>query len=167
MYEERIALAGNLHRQGYNCCQSVVAAFADLYGFSQEQAFKMSAAYGGGIGRMRETCGAALGLFMLAGLETGSIKPRDAEGQKSTYKLVQELAQEFIKRNGALRCADLLNLPKAPSPDTPNPNAEGQYFLNSCSLKVEIAASIWCERLNKLRAEQSMTAGPESDEKAE
>lgn len=151
MYEERIAKAGELHKQGYNCCQSVVAAFADLYGFTQEQAFRMASAYGGGIGRMKETCGAALGLFMLAGLEKGTVLPKDPEGQKATYQLVQELAQEFIKRNGALRCADLLSLPKAPSSNTPNPDANGQYYLNSCTLKVEIAAAIWCEWLDKIR----------------
>ena len=76
MYEERVALAAELHKQGHNCCQSVVAAFGDLYGFTREQCLKMSAAYGGGIGRMKETCGAALGLFMLAGLETGSVLDR-------------------------------------------------------------------------------------------
>ena len=73
MYEERVALAAELHKQGHNCCQAVVAAFGDLYGFTREQSLKMSAAYGGGIGRMKETCGAALGLFMLAGLETGTV----------------------------------------------------------------------------------------------
>ena len=151
MYEERIALAADLHKQGHNCCQSVVAAFGDLYGFDREQSLKMSAAFGGGIGRMKETCGAALGLFMLAGLETGTTLPKDPEGQKRTFALVQELAHEFVKRNGALRCADLLNLPKAPAPDTPNPDSNGQYYFIPCNQKVRIAAEIWCEYLDKLR----------------
>ncbi|MEG1546251.1 MAG: C-GCAxxG-C-C family protein, partial [Bacteroides sp.] len=67
--EERIQRAVELFKSGYNCSQSVVAAFADLYGYTEEQALKMSASFGGGIGRMRETCGAACGMFMLAGLE--------------------------------------------------------------------------------------------------
>lgn len=152
MYEERIELAANLHREGYNCCQSVVAAFGDLYGFTKEQSLKMSAAFGGGIGGMRDICGAAMGMFMLAGLETGSVTPRDGDGKKRTFGLVKELAEEFRKRNGALRCADLLALPKAPTPDTPNPDEQGNYYLNSCTEKVRIAAEIWCKTLDRIRA---------------
>ena len=61
--EDRIQKAVELFKSGYNCSQSVVAAFADMYGFTQEQALRMSASFGGGIGRMRETCGAACGMF--------------------------------------------------------------------------------------------------------
>ena len=68
MAEDRVARAVALFREGYNCSQSVVTAFADLYGFTREQALHMSASFGGGIGRMRETCGAACGMFLLAGL---------------------------------------------------------------------------------------------------
>lgn len=151
MYEERIAMAGELHKQGYNCCQSVVVPFADLYGFTREQALKMSAAFGGGLGRINGPCGSALGLFMLAGLERGTTLPKDPAGQKATLLLVQDLADEFIKRTGALGCKDLLKLPKAPSPDTPNPDSNGQYYLRPCTSKVIIAATIWCEWLDKLR----------------
>ncbi|MBO5788234.1 MAG: C_GCAxxG_C_C family protein, partial [Bacteroidaceae bacterium] len=75
--EERIEKAISLFKEGYNCSQSVVAAYADLYGFTPEQALKMSASFGGGIGRMRQTCGAACGLFMLAGLESGCTEGKD------------------------------------------------------------------------------------------
>ena len=61
--EERIEKAVSLFKEGYNCSQSVVAAFADMYGFTEEQALKMASAFGGGIGRMRETCGAACNLL--------------------------------------------------------------------------------------------------------
>ena len=108
--EERIEKAVALFKEGYNCSQSVVAAFADRYGFTREQALRMSASFGGGIGRMRETCGAACGLFMLAGLETGAVDGADREGKTANYALVQQLAEEFKKRNGALKCAELLGL---------------------------------------------------------
>ena len=55
--EDRIQRATQLFKSGYNCSQSVVAAFADIYGFTEEQALRMAASFGGGIGRMRETCG--------------------------------------------------------------------------------------------------------------
>lgn len=61
--EERIEKAVSLFKEGYNCSQSVVTAYADMYGFTREQALHMAASFGGGIGRMRETCGAACGMF--------------------------------------------------------------------------------------------------------
>ena len=93
--EERIEKAVELFKEGFNCSQSVVAAFADQYGFTREQALRMSASFGGGIGRMRETCGAACGLFLLAGLETGATDGADREGKAANYAVVQELAEEF------------------------------------------------------------------------
>ena len=77
-----------------------MGAFADMYGFTEEQAFRMSASFGGGIGRMRQTCGAACGMFLLAGLEKGAVEGKDREGKAANYALVQELATEFKKRNG-------------------------------------------------------------------
>lgn len=100
MDEERIEKAVELFKSGYNCSQSVVAAFADMYGFSQEQALRIASSFGGGIGRMRETCGAACGMFILAGLETGSVDAKDREGKSRNYRIVQELAAEFKAENG-------------------------------------------------------------------
>ena len=92
--EDRIQKAVELFKSGYNCSQSVVAAFADMYGFTQEQALRMSASFGGGIGRMRETCGAACGMFLVAGLETGATEATDREGKAANYAVVQELAAD-------------------------------------------------------------------------
>lgn len=150
MEEERIEKAVELFKEGFNCSQSVVAAFADRYGFTREQSLKMSASFGGGIGRMRETCGAACGLFMLAGLETGATEGSDREGKAANYALVQELAEEFKKRNGALRCADLLGLsPKEPVVSTPEARTTQYYAKRPCAKMVEEAARIWCEYLEK------------------
>ena len=110
----------------------------------------MSASFGGGIGRMRETCGAACGLFMLAGLETGATEGADREGKAANYQLVQELAEEFKKRNGALRCADLLGLSKnEPVVSTPEARTNQYYTKRPCVKMVEEAARIWCEYLEK------------------
>lgn len=150
MDNERIEKATALFKEGYNCSQSVVAAFADKYGFTREQALKMSASFGGGIGRMRETCGAACGLFLLAGLETGATEGSDNEGKAANYKLVQELAEEFKKRNGALRCAELLGLSKnEPIISTPEVRTNQYYAKRPCVKMVEEAARIWCEYLKK------------------
>jgi C_GCAxxG_C_C family probable redox protein len=134
MMEERVARAVELFKSGYNCSQSVVAAFADLYGFTEEQALKMASSFGGGIGRMRETCGAACGMFMLAGLQTGATDPKDKEGKAANYKLVQDLAAVFSERNGSLNCGELLGLKK-------------YYAKRPCVKIVEEAARIWAEYL--------------------
>ena len=150
MEEKRIEMAVSLFKEGFNCSQSVVAAFADKYGFTREQALKMSASFGGGIGRMRETCGAACGLFLLAGLETGATEGADRNGKAANYALVQELAEEFKQRNGALRCADLLGLSKKePVVSTPEARTDQYYAKRPCVKMVEEAARIWCEYLQK------------------
>lgn len=148
--EERIEKAVELFKEGFNCSQSVVAAFADQYGFTDEQALRMSASFGGGIGRMRETCGAACGLFLLAGLETGTTEGSDREGKARNYAVVQELAEEFKLRNGALKCADLLGLSKKePVVSTPEARTAQYYAKRPCVKMVEEAARIWCEYLEK------------------
>ena len=133
--EDRIQKAVELFKSGYNCSQSVVAAFADMYGFTQEQALRMSASFGGGIGRMRETCGAACGMFLVAGLETGATEATDREGKAANYAVVQELAAEFKKRNGSLICGELLGLKKKEPVSTIPEERTAQYYSKrpSCS----------------------------------
>ena len=156
--EERIEKAVALFKEGFNCSQAVVAAFADQYGFTTEQALRMSASFGGGIGRMRETCGAACGMFILAGLENGSAIPGDAEGKKQNYVLVQELAAKFKAENGSLICAELLGIasPKS-SPDgkdftnpTPAERTEAYYQKRPCVEMVANAVRIYLENLQSL-----------------
>ena len=112
MYEDRVNKAVELFMSGYNCSQSVVAAFADLYGFTPEQALRMSASFGAGIGRMRLTCGAVCGMFLLAGLETGATEGSDRTGKSHNYAVVQELARQFRERKGSITCSGLLGLRK-------------------------------------------------------
>lgn len=150
MEEDRVAKAVWLFKEGFNCAQSVVAAFADMYGFTREQALHISASFGGGIGRMRETCGAACGMFLLVGLEKCALEGKDRESKAENYALVQELAEEFKKRNGALRCADLLGLSKKePVVSTPEARTEQYYAKRPCVKMVEEAAKIWNEYLEK------------------
>lgn len=148
--EKRIELAVSLFKEGYNCSQSVVAAFADMYGFTREQALLMSASFGGGIGRMRQTCGAACGMFLLAGLETGCTDGKNREGKEANYKLVQQIAAEFVRRNGSMVCAELLGLKQnAPTPPSPEARTAEYYKKRPCVKMVEEAARIWAEYLQK------------------
>ena len=109
--EARVQRATELFKQGYNCSQAVFASCADLYGMDDEQlALRLSASFGGGMGRMRLVCGAASGMFMLAGLHNGSATPHDNEGKMANYAFVQQLAGEFKNKYGSLICAELLGL---------------------------------------------------------
>ena len=148
--KDRVEKAVELFKSGYNCSQSVVAAFADMYGFTQEQALRMSASFGGGIGRMRQTCGAACGMFLLAGLEKGAVDGKDREGKAANYALVQQLAEEFRKRNGSMICAELLGLKKPEGSSMPEARTELYYAKRPCAKMVEEAA-IWAEYLEKQR----------------
>lgn len=146
MYEDRIEQAVANFKAGFNCSQSVVAAFADLYGFTREQALRMSASFGGGIGRMRMTCGAACGMFLLAGLETGATEGADRAGKSYNYKVVQALAEKFKKEHGTLVCAELLGLTKkeqqAETPEASARTAE-YYAKRPCPKMIESAARIF------------------------
>lgn len=134
--EARAARAMDLFRQGFNCSQSVFASVADLYGIADEAlALRLSASFGGGIGRMRQTCGAACGMFLLAGLENGSATAGDAEGKKQNYALVQQLANQFKAEHGSLICSELLGLATRQQPasdPTPAPRTEEYYKKRPC-----------------------------------
>lgn len=119
--EARAQRAIDLFKQGYNCAQAVFAACADLYGIEDESlALRLSASFGGGMGRMRLVCGAASGMFMLAGLQNGSATPHDNNGKMANYAFVQQLAGDFKAQYGSLICAELLGL--APRGTTPFPS---------------------------------------------
>ncbi len=149
--EERIGQAVARFKQGYNCSQSVVAAFADLYGFTEEQALRMSASFGGGIGRMRQTCGAACGLFMLAGLECGAVRGEDRAGKSHNYAVVQQLARAFEQQNGSLQCAELLGLkPRTPVVSEAEARTEAYYAKRPCAQMVETAARLFADYLETL-----------------
>lgn len=147
--EERVEKAKALFKQGFNCSQSVFAACADLYGIDDEAfALRVSASFGGGIGRMRQTCGAACGMFMLAGLENGSSIPGDANGKKENYALVQELAAKFKEENGSLICSELLGIaPKSQEP-TPEARTEAYYQKRPCVEMVANAVRIFLTNRN-------------------
>ena len=148
--EQRVERAKTLFRQGFNCSQSVFAACADLYGIKDETlALRLSASFGGGIGRMRQTCGAACGMFMLAGLENGSAIEGDAEGKKQNYALVQELAFKFKSENGSLICSELLGIAPKPQEPTPEARTEAYYQKRPCVEMVASAVRIFLESRDK------------------
>lgn len=149
--EKRIERARELFHEGFNCSQSVVAACADLYGMDEQTALRVAASFGGGIGRMRQTCGAACGMFLLAGLENGSATPHDAEGKKQNYALVQDLAAKFKEENGSLICAELLAIAPKPQEPTPEARTEAYYQKRPCAEMVASAVRIFLTTLHNTK----------------
>ena len=147
--QQRVDKAVALFKQGFNCSQSVFAACADLYGINDEAlALRLSASFGGGIGRMRQTCGAACGMFLLAGLHNGSAIPHDADGKKQNYALVQDLAAQFKAENGSLICSELLGI--APKQQDPQPEArtDAYYQKRPCVEMVATAVRIFLSTID-------------------
>jgi len=139
--EKRAERAVELFKEGYNCSQAVFASCADLYGVTDEQlALRLSASFGGGMGRMRLVCGAASGMFMLAGLHNGSAKPHDNEGKMANYAFVQNLAGQFKGKYGSLICAELLGL--APKPEEPKPAERTQQYYEKRPCSEMVAESV-------------------------
>jgi C_GCAxxG_C_C family probable redox protein len=101
--------------EGYACSQAVLMAFADEIGLDMETAKKVSSTFGGGMGRMRKTCGALTGAFMVIGIKYGNTKPDDMETKLNSYDIVQELAKKFKAKHGTTNCAKLLK--KYTTPD--------------------------------------------------
>ena len=85
--------AEEFFRQGYNCAQSVLLAFGDITGLEDETALKLSSSFGGGLGRLREVCGAVSGACMALGMIKGYTDPDDREAKKAQYRLVQDFAE--------------------------------------------------------------------------
>lgn len=97
-------------KQGYNCSQAVVLTFAEDFGVEPEMAKRIASGFGGGMGRMREVCGAVSGMVLIAGLMNGMTMPKDAKAKKENYDLVQEMENQFREQNGSIICHELLGL---------------------------------------------------------
>ncbi|MBI5384675.1 MAG: C_GCAxxG_C_C family protein [Verrucomicrobia bacterium] len=97
-----------LFKQGFNCSQAVLAAFAGRLGLDREAALKIAAGFGGGIGRMAATCGAVSGAVMVLGLRHGGVDAGNREAKEQLYALVREFTVQFQARHGATQCRDLL-----------------------------------------------------------
>ena len=154
--DKRVERAVENFMAGYGCCQSVVAAFADLYGLDDNLAKKIAAGFGGGVGRMRMMCGAVSGIVMLTGLDCGQTEGSDREGK--SYKVVQDLLTQSKQENGSLICAEILGLKgyeKAVNSYQASPRTAEYYKTRPCAAKVESAARIFAAYLKKKSQDQA------------
>lgn len=143
LYAEK---AKALFREGYNCSQSVIAAFAEPLGLDFDVALKLGASFGGGMGRLRETCGAVSGMLMAAGLEKGYTSPKDDTAKQAHYELVQSLVGTFRKTYGTIQCRELLGGTVSDSP-VPTPRTPDFYQTRPCEAIIGECARICAEAL--------------------
>jgi len=100
--------AEELFNSGYNCAQAVFCAFCDDMGFDKETAIRLMSSFGGGMGKLREVCGACSGAFAVAGVLFGSIDPNDQDAKVKQYALVRRIAEEFKSLHGTYNCGELM-----------------------------------------------------------
>ena len=137
--------AAELFGQGYNCCQSVLLAFADHYGIDRETALKLSCSFGGGMGRMRQVCGAVSGMALVCGLETGNTDPKNQQVKTENYETMRRLAEAFREANGSIVCGELLGLTEKDKKEegaAPSLRTAEYYKKRPCKELVRCAAAL-------------------------
>lgn len=138
----REKLAVNNFHNGYNCCQAVLKAFEDVINVDTDTLLKMGSAFGGGISRIRETCGAISAIAIVIGYFKGYSDPNDYEVKKEVYEITQSLIKEFISKHKYMTCKELLNLNHNFDSPTPSIRTKEFYENRPCSKFISDAALI-------------------------
>lgn len=138
----RKEIAMNYFEEGYNCAQSVTLAFEDLLCVKREELLALTSSFGGGMGRLREVCGAVTGMFVVAGLLYGYTSPDAKEEKASHYERIQNLAAEFSAKRNSIICRELLGIEKKQESFVPEERTSEYYKERPCKELVGTAAEI-------------------------
>lgn len=141
--------AEKLFYDGFNCAQAVLLAFSDVTRLDDDTAARLSSSFGGGIGRMREVCGAVSGACMVLGLVNGYSSPSNTMAKKEHYHLIQEFAKRFREENGSIICRELLSGVNVKKGGAPEERSEAYYKKRPCPELVRISAEILDEMLTE------------------
>lgn len=131
-----------LFKEGFNCAQSVFLAFSDKYDMDEKLALRLSSSFGGGMGRLREVCGAVSGMFMVAGVLYGYDETTENDDKKNHYTRIQKLAQQFREETGSIICRELLGLGEGKDSPQPEKRTAEYYKKRPCIEMVGLAAAI-------------------------
>lgn len=145
--EERALRAKEYFNNGYNCAQSVALAYADITTLDEKMVATITASFGGGLGRLREVCGAVSGMAFVASFISPCPMADNAEAKKANYALVQEFAEQFRQKNGYIVCRSLLGLDRPKDEPTPSARTAEYYKKRPCAEYVYDAALIVGEYL--------------------
>ena len=143
---EKAQRAKALFLEGYNCAQAVAGAFAPEMGLSVDAAARLASGFGGGMGRMREVCGAVSGMTLAASALRGYNDPKAGPEKTDTYAMIQELAGRFRAENGSIICRELLaKAGAAPTGGTAAEDRTADYYKKRpcpelCRLCAELCA---------------------------
>ena len=135
-------LAMDWFTRGFNCAQAVVLAFAPETGLDPETLARLSSSFGGGLGRLREVCGAVSGMAIVAGLLYGYDDPADGAAKAAHYDRIQARAGQFEAENGSIICRELLGLSRKHDAPTPEARSADFYKKRPCRELVGMAAKI-------------------------
>lgn len=141
--------AAELFLDGYNCAQSVAAAFAPEMGVDEKTVLRLASGFGGGMGGLRGTCGAFSGMTMVLGMLRGYDQTGDPEAKKALYAKVQAMAARFTENHETLVCRDLLAKAGIAAKSTPEERTPEYYRKRPCVRYVEACAGILAEELNR------------------
>lgn len=134
-------------KQGYNCAQATAAAFADEMGLDEATVLRVMAGFGGGMGGLRETCGAVSAMVFAAGALTGNYAPTDRAAKKALYDTVKQMTQAFVDQHGTTQCGELLRRAACAAAPDPSERTEAYYAKRPCARFVATAADIIATRL--------------------
>lgn len=141
--------ARDLFLKGYNCSQSVIGAFCEDLGLDFNTAMMLSSSFGGGMGGLREVCGALSGAFMVIGLKYGYTTPDNPTEKAELYKKVRSVGEAFKEKYNTINCRELLEAQKVTVKSEPSIRTEKYYKERPCAVFVETAAELLEALLNK------------------
>ena len=131
-----------LFRSGYNCAQAVAGVFAEEMGMDFDTVVKTVSSFGGGMGRMREVCGAVSGMFFVAGALYGYSDPKDFNAKKEHYERIQHFAAKYKETTGSIICRELLGLEGKDTKAEPSKRTDEYYKKRPCPEMIGLAAEI-------------------------
>ncbi len=140
--EERRRRAVEYFIQGYNCAQSVLLAYADVFDLDSELAKRIGGSFGGGMGRLREVCGAVTGMFAILGLHYSAVNPDEKAVKTANYAAVQRTAKAFKDQFGTINCRELLGIKRQKESYVPSDRTAAYYATRPCARFVGEAAAI-------------------------
>lgn len=152
-YSKRGSLAKEYFLKGYNCTQSIVLAFSDVINIEKELLLKLSSPFGGGMGRMREVCGAVSGMYIVLGTVCGYHLPEDKQGKLKLYNQVRELAEKLRQKRGTIICRELLQNIEHTEGGIPEERTAEYYQKRPCGDIIAETAQMLEEYLNELKIE--------------
>lgn len=139
----------NNFKSGYNCSQSIVLAFKDILDIDADTITKIASPFGGGMGRLRETCGAVTGMFLVLGLLYGYSTPEVRKKKQELYEKVQQLAKQFEEKHQSIVCRDILNIKVKHDVPTPSERTSEFYTARPCMFCIGDAAEILANFINE------------------